>query len=149
MAIPIEIESILKRLELRYNKQVDTDGRESFCLPFDTSVGALLVRLYSEESVFSPYAFLRTLDSTGVSSKRDLLLDVMKLNAGSTGFARVGVWVSPDTEKEWLIVRADVVPGLLSPDSVKCAILDTAQLCEQVLQAVAAHVTAASQKKLP
>ena len=141
------IEPLLQECGFKYTKEFDPSGASTYCLPFDSPQGTILVRLLVNSAVFSAYTFLRALDSIAVpSSKKSLFLDLLKLNAENR-LARVGLWSFQDDETEWIMVVADTLPENLNANLVRALIQETVSLAELVLQAIAKHALPQKQLK--
>ena len=133
----IDIEDLIRNSGLRYVKEVaPNEGKVTFSFPFDTSGGPILVHLDSSGTLLSTSTFVRNLDSVCVPSRKDLYLQLLKLNARLFGYARVGIWSSPPQEQEWALVTCDLPLAEASQEFVKLAIQDTAYLAEQVIRVI-------------
>ena len=132
------IENLLLECGLHYTKEVDPEKGTSFQLPFEVSSGTVFVRLHVDEQMFASYVFLRRLDTIAVqTSRKDLFLDLLKLNATSL-FARVSVWASKD-EIEWILVTAESPADSLTAPGLKSVVEQTVNLADRVAAAIQAH----------
>jgi hypothetical protein len=134
----LPIEDWLAECGLRYTKEVDPQRGIFFHLPFEVSSGTVFVRLHVDEQMFASYVFLRRLDTIAVqTSRKDLFLDLLKLNATSL-FARAGIWASKD-EIEWILVTAESPADSLTALGLKLLVEQTVNLADQVAVAIQAH----------
>lgn len=134
------IEQALVAKGLSYSKEVVSGQAVAFRLPFETPLGIVELRASLLSDLVVTQAFLRSLDGLGAASKKDLYLDLLRLNS-SFGVARVLVWRDPVNEVDWLGVAAQAPLTGLTEDSLYSLIMDCAGLAGQAGQAVARHST--------
>jgi len=134
----VDIEPLIERSGLRYTKEVDPKGGVvRFGLPFDSQQGPIVVRVENYGDFLSVSAFLRSMDSIAVQGAvRDLLTDLLKLNAGPHGLARVGLWVLPQDETQWILVVSELPGALANQGILRSMVEDVAGLAEQVLMTI-------------
>ena len=131
----IDIEQMVKDLDLSYTKQVHPESVDRFDIPFDLEGYPLSISAYLSEGMLHLDCFLRCLDSLSVKTGvRDLLRDLLLANS-HYGCARVFLSVLDD-ESEWIAITSAVPSESLSAEQLRGVLFDTASLAGQVMTVI-------------
>ena len=145
----VQIEDLLRDSSLRYTKEVDADGDESYSLPFETSQELIVIHVQDYSGTFHVGTLLRRLDALPLRGTTKALLNaLLKLNAYPSA-ARVFLWTSSEDESDWIGVDGGVPSESLTSDSAVRVINDVVEMGDKILATIQSQVADVPQKQLP
>ncbi len=129
----IDIEQFLQGSNLRYTKDVNSEGQESFSVPFELDTGPFPVTVSKKtDNLLWISTVLARIDALPASiSRKQFYRELLRLNANSF-LARASIWTAPEDEEDWVAVEADLPEPSLTSSTVRDAIYGVVFLGQMV-----------------